>query len=65
VAVIDPKFHDTFGVPLPLSAEDVARALDGLQQRVGAVLVTSPTYEGLCADLVAIANVRLYTCAMQ
>jgi arginine/lysine/ornithine decarboxylase len=43
---------------LPLAAEDVAQALDGLQQRVGAVLVTSPTYEGLCADLSALAHVR-------
>lgn len=57
VAVIDPDVDATFGVPLPLSAADVAAALDGVQRRVGAVLVTSPTYEGLCGDLFAISQV--------
>jgi arginine/lysine/ornithine decarboxylase len=58
VALIDPQFDAAFGVPLPLTAADVAAGLDGLKQRVGAVLVTSPTYEGLCTDISAIAGVR-------
>ena len=57
--LIDPALDTTFGVPLPLSAADVSTALDDLQQRVGAVLVTSPTYEGLCGDVSAIAKVNL------
>lgn len=58
MALIDPEIDPIFGVPLPLTAEDVLEALGCVQQRVGAVLVTCPTYEGLCSDVKAIARVR-------
>ena len=44
-----------FGVPAPVTPEQVKAALG--QQRVQAVLLTSPNFYGLCADLEKIAAI--------
>lgn len=52
---IMPKVNK-IGIPLPIEAAQVESALDSFQD-IGAVLITSPTYEGLCSDIEAIAKV--------
>ena len=44
-------------VSLGTSAEDVAAALEANPAQVGAVLIVSPSYHGMCADVAAVAAV--------
>ena len=52
---IMPKVNE-IGMPLPIEVSQIKRALADFQD-IGAVLITSPTYEGLCSDIEAIAKV--------
>lgn len=47
---LDPGLHPDWGIPLNVPAEAVARALRE-HPAARAVFLTSPTYNGLCADL--------------
>ncbi|MBQ3109138.1 MAG: aminotransferase class I/II-fold pyridoxal phosphate-dependent enzyme, partial [Clostridia bacterium] len=55
IAFIQPRIHKKLGRPGVISAEDLDEALT----RTGArsVLITSPNYYGLCADLPALSAV--------
>ena len=48
----DVKFSDSWGVPLGAGVEDLEPSF--VQHKITAVLITSPTYEGFVADIVAI-----------
>ena len=56
VSYLQPEYDDAFGVPLPITAKAVRQALE-TEPDIQAVLITSPTYEGLVADVAGIAEV--------
>lgn len=56
VCYLQPELEGSFGVPLPVTAEAVRQALE-TEEKIHAVLITSPTYEGLTADVEEIARV--------
>ena len=56
VSYLQPEYEADFGVPLPVTAEAVRQALMK-EPDIQAVLITSPTYEGLVADVEGIAEV--------
>ena len=56
VSYLQPELEPEFGVPMPVSAEGVQQALEA-EPDIQAVLITSPTYEGLVADVAGIAEV--------
>ena len=47
---------DPLGFPKAITKEAVSKALDE-NADIGAVLITSPTYEGFCSDITAIARI--------
>ena len=49
---VAPRWLPGWGLPLPPAPQDLPR-----EPSVDAVLVTSPTYEGICTDLAAVAQV--------
>ncbi|HEY2877464.1 aminotransferase class I/II-fold pyridoxal phosphate-dependent enzyme [Nocardioides sp.] len=53
---VHPPVHDATGLPLGLGSATVADAL-GRHPEACAVLVTTPSYVGTCADVAAIAEV--------
>ncbi|MBE6598352.1 MAG: aminotransferase class I/II-fold pyridoxal phosphate-dependent enzyme [Ruminococcaceae bacterium] len=53
---IDPPTDDTFGFCLDVSPYDVEKALED-HSAASAVIVTSPTYDGVVSDISAIAKV--------
>lgn len=53
---INPDWDATWGLAYPLGAEQVAQGL-AAHPEAKAVFLVSPTYEGLCSPLGAIANV--------
>lgn len=55
VSYLQPQLEESFGVPLAITQESVRQALE-VQPDIKAVLITSPTYEGLAADIEAIAD---------
>lgn len=55
VSYLYPEYDPVFGVPLPVTEEAVRRALEE-EGDIRAVLITSPTYEGLTADVERIAS---------
>ena len=55
VSYIQPEYEKEFGVPLPITAETLRQALEK-EPDIQAVLITSPTYEGLVADVEGIAE---------
>jgi arginine decarboxylase len=52
---IKPYYDSCFGMSTVVSAEDVCRALDNNPDAVG-VMLTRPTYYGVCSDIAAIAE---------
>lgn len=50
-----PPLHNEAGVAAGITADDVTAALDG-KIDIGAVLITSPTYEGMVSDIRGIAE---------
>jgi len=56
VSYLQPEYEEDFMVPLPITAESVRQAL-AKEPDIQAVLITSPTYEGLVADVEEIAKV--------
>jgi arginine/lysine/ornithine decarboxylase len=48
------KINEEYGIPESYRAEDVAAALE--KEKVSAVFITSPTYEGKCSEVGAIAK---------
>lgn len=50
-----PDVDERFGIPTAVQPEEVRRALEKHPEAV-AVLITSPTYQGVCSDLAAIAQ---------
>lgn len=56
VSYIQPEYEGQFGIPFPVTADVIEQALEK-EPDVQAVLVTSPTYEGLVADVEGIAEV--------
>ncbi len=52
---LTPRTDRTFGIPLSVTPDEVARALDSFPG-VGLVCVTSPTYEGVISDTAGIAR---------
>ncbi|XP_078445490.1 uncharacterized protein LOC144714591 [Wolffia australiana] len=57
---LTPSFDPFFGIPGGISAADVAAAADSASragERLGAVLVTSPTFHGVCSDVAAMAEI--------
>lgn len=55
--LIETDTSPGLGVPAPVSAEAVGRALSRMGDDVAAVIVTSPTYEGFDCDLDGISQV--------
>ncbi|MBO5346673.1 MAG: aminotransferase class I/II-fold pyridoxal phosphate-dependent enzyme [Lachnospiraceae bacterium] len=55
VSYIQPEYEAQFGIPLPVTADVVEQALEK-EPDIQAVLITSPTYEGLVADVEGIAE---------
>ncbi len=53
---VSPELDPELGVPHCLTADELERALAGLDDPVG-VLCVSPTYFGACADVAALAEV--------
>lgn len=55
---LPPRWLEGWGIPLPPGPQDVAQAREASDGTPGpdAVLLTSPTYEGICADLAGIAR---------
>ncbi len=53
---INPVYDPQFGLPYNLTPEAIAETINQ-HQDIKAILITSPTYEGLCADLSAIAAI--------
>jgi len=53
---IKTEFLGSFGIPLPVTPEEVERALDECPDAAG-VFITSPNYYGICADIDKIACV--------
>ncbi|MBP5266079.1 MAG: aminotransferase class V-fold PLP-dependent enzyme, partial [Lachnospiraceae bacterium] len=51
---LQPKVRDD-GIPEPVTLQQVQEAIEAHPEAV-AVILTSPTYEGLCADVEAIAD---------
>ena len=51
-----PGVHPQFGCNLPVTAEEIAQALEA-DHEIDAVCIVSPTYEGLVADVEEIAKV--------
>ena len=56
VSYLNPELEGEFGVPMPVNGQAVERALKA-EPDIQAVLITSPTYEGLVADVEGIAKV--------
>ena len=56
VSYIQPEYEAHFGIPLPVTAKAVEQALE-IEPDIQAVLITSPTYEGLVADVEHISEV--------
>lgn len=56
VSYLQPELEERFGIPLPITARAVRQALE-TEEDIRAVLITSPTYEGLTADVEEIARV--------
>ena len=56
VSYLQPELEKNFGVPMPVTAQAVRQALKA-EPDIQAVLITSPTYEGLAADVEDIAKV--------
>lgn len=56
VSYIQPEYEEQFGIPLPVTVDVVEQALEK-EPDIQAVLITSPTYEGLVADVEGIAEV--------
>lgn len=56
VSYLEPEYEENFGVPLPITAQAVRKTLEK-EPDIQAVLITSPTYEGLVADVAGIADV--------
>lgn len=54
-AYLYPDVDERFGIPTAVQPEEVRRALKEHPEAV-AVLITSPTYQGICSDLTAIAG---------
>lgn len=50
-----PETDERFGIPTAIRAEEVRRALSE-HPDARAVLITSPTYQGVCSDIAAIAG---------
>ena len=55
--ILENAFDPNLGIPLPASAQHVDDMLSTHRDRVGAVCITSPTYEGLIADLPELSAV--------
>ncbi len=53
---MEPKVDALWGIPLNVRAKDASRAL-AAHPEAKALFLTSPTYNGLCADLAAVAGV--------
>ena len=61
-ALIHPETDNVYGIAHTVTALAVHTALTGLTERgcpASAVLITSPTYYGVCSDVAAIAQVWL------
>ncbi|MFI3238600.1 MAG: aminotransferase class I/II-fold pyridoxal phosphate-dependent enzyme [Lachnospiraceae bacterium] len=56
VAYLYPCVDEIYGIPLPISPDMVETALEQ-NPNIQAVLITSPTYEGLISDIKGIADV--------
>lgn len=61
--MLQPEVDNEFGVAVGVTPGSVDDALEQLQRpgvanRVTAVLVTSPTYYGVCSDIAGLAQVR-------
>ncbi len=52
---VTPDYRSDWGIPMALSAAAIAAAL-AQHPETKAVLIVSPTYEGICADVSAIAS---------
>ncbi len=50
-----PDVDERFGIPTAVQPKEVRRVLEEYPEAV-AVLITSPTYQGVCSDLAAIAE---------
>jgi len=53
---IYPRCDDETGIIYGVTAEDVREKLEK-DPDIGAVLITSPTYEGICSDILGIAEI--------
>lgn len=56
VSYLQPEYEGQFGVPLPVTVDAVKQSLEA-EPDIQAVLITSPTYEGLVADIEGISKV--------
>lgn len=56
VSYLQPEIEPEFGIPMPITPQAVKKALKE-EPDIQAVLITSPTYEGLVADIKGIAKV--------